>query len=98
MDRAGLGQVEGLALGNPLDHVDQDHVAQLLLDHVLGDGGADVAGADDRDLGARAELGQDLGLADLQRRHQSVSMLLMTAVPNSEHFTSLAPSIMRAKS
>ena len=84
MNGAGLGQVEGLALGNPLDHVDQDHVAQLLLDQVLGDRGADVAGADDRDLGPR--------------RHHNVSMLLMIAVPNSEHFTSLAPSIRRARS
>jgi hypothetical protein len=80
---SGLGQVESLALRDALDHVHQDHVAQFLLDGVLGDGGADVTGADDRDLGSR---------------HQSVSMLLMMAVPNSEHFTSRAPSIRRAKS
>ena len=68
---------------DPLEDVHEDDVAQLLLDGVLGDGGADIAGADHADLGAG---------------HHSVSMLLMTAVPNSEHFTSFAPSMSRAKS
>ena len=34
----------------------------------------------------------------LGRAIYRVSMLLMMAVPNSEHFTSLAPSISRARS
>ena len=84
MNRPGLGQVQRLSLRNPLDDIHQHDVAQLLLDRVLGDGGADIAGADDGDLGPR--------------RHQSFAMLWMIAEPNSEHFTSRAPSISRAKS
>ena len=84
MHRPRLGEVERLALRDALHHVHQDHIAQLALHRVLGHGGADIAGADDRELGTR--------------RHQSVSMFLTMAVPNSEHFTSFAPSIRRAKS
>src|SRR5204862_666631 len=95
MDGAGLQQVERLALRHAFDHVDEDDVAELLLDRVLRDAGADVAGADHGDLGPAIRHAEDLGLAHL---HQSFAILSMMAVPNSEHFTSLAPSISRAKS
>src|SRR5205814_6391794 len=97
VDGPGLGQVQGLAVRDPLEDVHEDDVAQFLLDGVLGDGGADIAGADHADLGAGMEHADHLRLADMHRHH-SVSMLWMTAVPNSEHFTSFAPSMSRAKS
>ena len=49
-DRGGLGQVERLALRQPLDDVDQDDVGQAGLGDPLGGRRADVAGADDGDL------------------------------------------------
>ena len=49
-DRGRLGEVEALALGQPLDDVDQDHVGEAGLGDALGGGGADVAGADHGDL------------------------------------------------
>ncbi len=54
-DRRRLGQVERLALGQPLDDVDQDDVGQASLGDALGGGRADVAGADDGDLGTGHE-------------------------------------------
>ena len=51
-DRGGLGEVERLALRQPLDDVDEDDVGEAGLDDPLGRGGADVAGADDGDLAA----------------------------------------------
>ena len=54
VDRSCLGEVERLALRHALDDVHKHDVAQLLLDHVLRHGGADVSGADDGDLGARS--------------------------------------------
>ena len=50
-DRRRLREVERLALGQPLDDVDQDDVGQAGLGDALGGGRADVAGADDGDLG-----------------------------------------------
>jgi hypothetical protein len=50
MDGTGLRQIERLALGHTIDHVDQNDVAQLFLDRVLRDRGAHVAGANYRDL------------------------------------------------
>ena len=49
-DRCRLGEVECLALGQPLDDVDEDDVGQTGLGDPLGGGGADVAGADDGDF------------------------------------------------
>src|SRR5262249_2248408 len=90
VNRSGLEQVERLALGDALDDVDQHDVPQLFLHRVLGDAGADVAGADHGDLRAG-------GHANLLGAY-SVAMFLMISLPNSEHFTSLAPSMRRAKS
>ena len=45
-----LGEVEALALGQPLDDVDEDDVREAGLGDALGGGGADIAGADDGDL------------------------------------------------
>ena len=39
-----------LPCGSARDDVDQDDVGDLFLDDALGDRGADVAGADDRDF------------------------------------------------
>ena len=49
-DRRRLGEVEALALGQALDDVDEDDVGEACLGDPLGGGGADVPGADDRDL------------------------------------------------
>ena len=49
-DRRGLGEVEALALGQALDDVHEDHVGETRLGDALRGGGADVPGADDRDL------------------------------------------------
>ena len=49
-DRRRLGEVEALALRQPLDDVDEDDVGQPGLGDALGGRGADVAGADDGDL------------------------------------------------
>ena len=49
-DRAALGEVERLALGDALGDVEQDDVAQFLLRGEMGERAADVAGADKRDL------------------------------------------------
>src|SRR5574341_159510 len=51
MHRTRLRQIQRLALGDALDDVHEHDVSQLLLDGVLRDGGADVAGADHGDLG-----------------------------------------------
>src|SRR5207237_1505501 len=88
VDGPGLGEVERLALRDTLDDVHQHDVTQLLLHRVLGDGGADVASAHHGDLGTRHS----------RSLHYSFAMFWMMAVPNSEHFTSLAPSMSRAKS
>ena len=49
-DRGGLGQVEGLALGQAFDDIDQDDVGQTGLSDSLRGRGADVAGSDDGHL------------------------------------------------
>ena len=49
-DRRRLGEVEALALRQPLHDVDQHDVRQAGLGDALGGRGADVAGADDGDL------------------------------------------------
>ena len=49
-DRRRLGQIQGLALGNPVDDVEKHHVAQLFQAGEESQGAADVAGADQRDL------------------------------------------------
>jgi len=54
-DRPRLEHVERLALGQPLDDVDEDDVGVVPLGEALGEGGADVAGSDDGDLGAHDE-------------------------------------------
>ena len=50
LDRAALLEVERLALGNALDDVEQDDVAELLLRGQVGEGAADIAGTDQGDL------------------------------------------------
>ena len=50
VDRAGLGDVERLALGNALGDVEQDDVAKLAHRGEVGQGSADHSGADQRDL------------------------------------------------
>ncbi len=49
VDRGALGDVEALALWHALGDVEQDHVAELLQADEVGEGAADVAGADERD-------------------------------------------------
>src|SRR5450759_2821618 len=51
-DRGGLDQVERLALGQPLNDINQHDVGEARLDDLLGGGRTDVAGADDGDLAA----------------------------------------------
>ena len=63
-DRRGLGEVEALALRQPLDDVDEDDVGQAGLGDALGGRGADVAGADDGDLVAGHGLWRLLGRAE----------------------------------
>ena len=55
VDRAGLGDVERLALGNALGDVEQDDVAKLAHRREVGEGAADHSGADQRDLLASHE-------------------------------------------
>ena len=50
LDRAGLDEIERLALGNALGDVEQDGVAQLLQAHEVRQGAADLACADQRDF------------------------------------------------
>ena len=54
-DRRRFRQVKRLALWQTLDDVDQDDVRQASLGDALGSGRADVAGADDGDLGTGHE-------------------------------------------
>ena len=49
-DRGRLGEIEALALRQPLDDVDEDDVGQAGLGDPLRGRGADIAGADDGDL------------------------------------------------
>jgi hypothetical protein len=46
----GLGEVKPLALGQPLDDVDEDDVGEARLGDPLRGRRSDVAGTDDRDL------------------------------------------------
>ena len=50
LDRTALGKVKRLAGGNAVDDVEQDDVAQFLLCGKMGEGSADIAGADKGDL------------------------------------------------
>ena len=52
----GLGEIEALALRQPLDDVDENDVGDARLRDALGGRRADVAGADDRDLVAGHDL------------------------------------------
>ena len=45
LDRHGFEQVEGFALGDSFDNIDQDHVGQFLGSDPMCRGGAHVAGA-----------------------------------------------------
>ena len=55
VDRAGLGDVERLALGNALGDVEQDDVAKLAHRGEVGERSADHSGADQRDFLASHE-------------------------------------------
>jgi hypothetical protein len=52
LDRAGLGEVERLALGNALGDVEENDVAHFADRREMGQGSADHAGADERDFRA----------------------------------------------
>jgi len=56
-DRGRLGEIEGLALRQPFDDVDEHDVGEAGLGDALGRRRADVAGADDRDLVAGHAVG-----------------------------------------
>ena len=60
-DGRGLGEVQALALGQPLHDVDEDDVGQPGLRDALGGRGADVAGSDDGDFAAGHGLGAPSG-------------------------------------
>src|SRR5262249_23417122 len=83
----GLREVERLALGDPVDDVDEHDVSELPLDRVLRDGGADVPGGHYADLRP---------LRHVSSPH-SFAKLSVMAVPNAEHFSSAVPSTSRAK-
>ena len=50
-DRRGLGDIERLAVRHALDHVEEDDVAEFLQADEMGERAADLAGADQGDLG-----------------------------------------------
>ena len=52
LDRGQFGDIQALALGNALDDVEQNHVAQLLEADQVGQRSADVPGADECDFAA----------------------------------------------
>ena len=52
LDRAGLGNVQRLALGGAFGDVEQDDVAEFLDGREMGKRAADLACADERDLGS----------------------------------------------
>ena len=52
LDRRGLRDIEALALGNALDDVEEDDVAELLQPGEERERAADLTGADQRDLPA----------------------------------------------
>ena len=49
-DRRGFGDVQSLALRNPIHDVEKDDVAQLFQTGEQGERAADIPGADQRDL------------------------------------------------
>src|SRR5262249_31406801 len=53
VDRRGLDQIERLALGVASGKVDQPAVASFLETDEMGEGAADLAGTDQRNLGTR---------------------------------------------
>ena len=60
-DRRGLGEVESLALRQPLHDVDEDDVGETRLGDPLRGRGADIAGTDDGDLVACHAVGAPSG-------------------------------------
>ena len=85
LDRTGLQDVERHALGLRLGDVDHHHVGQFPVRDCARHGGPDVArSADDGDFPVHART--------------SACMFSMIASANSEVFSSVAPSICRARS
>ena len=85
LDRAGLEHVERDALGLRLGDVDDHDIGQFLVGDRARDGGPDVArAADDGDFPVHART--------------SACMFSMIASANCEVFSSVAPSICRARS
>ena len=67
-DRRRLRHVQRLALGQALDDVDEDDVREPRLSDALRGGRADVAGADDGDLGMGHGTWRLLGFVMAERR------------------------------
>jgi len=92
-----LGEVERLTLRDAFDDVHENDVAQLL--------STVYCATEAPTLPAPTTVISDAdaarSISPLCRpacRHYSVSMFFTIAVPNSEHLTSFAPSMSRAKS
>ena len=60
LDRAGLGDIERLALRHAVDDVEQDDVAEFLERGQMGQRAADLAGADQSNLLARHGISSSL--------------------------------------
>ena len=72
VDRAGLGQVERLALGHAVDDVEQDDVAEFLQRGQMGERAADLTGADQSNLLARHGISSALRpLVETAARHDA---------------------------
>ena len=52
LDRAGLGEIEGLALRRAFADVEEDDVPQFLEGDQMGERAADLSGTDESDLGS----------------------------------------------
>ena len=68
VDRRGFGQVQRLALRHAVDDVEQDDVAQFLERGQVGQGAADLAGADQGDLLTRHGICPSFEFAATSRR------------------------------
>src|SRR3546814_2125339 len=68
LDRSRLDEIQRLALRHPVDDVEEDDVAQLLQAGEQGQGAADVAGADQRDLVASHSFNSPIDVSGLERK------------------------------
>ena len=60
VDRRRLHEIERLALGDAFGDVEQHDIPELFEPNEMGEGAADVAGTDQRDLGT-CHVGKNLG-------------------------------------